>query len=338
VLLDKRQWTALLCGVFVTFGRAAAQEAEADRFSASLKIAAVNGAQLHYLERGSGVPIVLVHGGLGDYREWGSQIASFSRHYRVVDYSRRYNYPNDNPATPDHSAMVEARDLAALLDALKLERVHLVGYSYGGLTALLFATQHPERVRSLTLAEPAIMKWLPQIPGGRAELDKFMATMWKPAGEAFRKDQPETALRITCDYFSGKGSYDKLPAEGRRRLMSDIREWKALTTSPDPFPMLDRDAVRRLKVPTLLITGEKTLNPMRMIIEELSRVMPEAERVTIPGATHDMWLEEPEACGKATLSFLAKHELFTNPHPDEPWLKQESFEDSAYLQNRSLKR
>ena len=49
------------------------------------------------------------------------------------------------------------------------------------------------------------------------------------------------------------------------------------------------------------------MNPLRMIIEELGRVMPAAERVTIPGATHDMWLEEPEACGKATLSFLGKH-------------------------------
>ena len=131
--------------------------------------------------------------------------------------------------------------------------------------------------------------------------------MWKPAGEAFRKDEPETALRITCDYFTGKGSYDKLPAEGRRLLLSNIREWKALTTSRDAFPVLDRDAVRHLKVPTLLITGEKTMTPLRMIIEELNRLRPTAERITIPGATHDMWLEEPEACGKATLSFLGRH-------------------------------
>ena len=151
------------------------------------------------------------------------------------------------------------------------------------------------------------MGWLLQIPGGQAELGKFMETMWKPAKDAFRRNEPETALRITCDYFSGKGSYDKLPEEGRRLLMSNIREWKALTTSQDPFPMLDRNLVRGLKVPTLLITGEKTLNPMRMIIEELRRVMPTAEYVIIPGATHDMWQEEPEACGKATLSFLDKH-------------------------------
>jgi hypothetical protein len=63
------------------------------------------------------------------------------------------------------------------------------------------------------------MKWLPQIPGGEAELDKFMTTMWKPAGEAFRKEQPQTALRITCDYFSGKGSYDKL----RRKVAASLR-------------------------------------------------------------------------------------------------------------------
>jgi len=64
--------------------------------------------------------------------------------------------------------------------------------------------------------------------------------------------------------------------------------------------------VKRLNVATLLITGEKTLTPLRMIVEELSRVMPAAERVTIPGATHEMWEEEPEACGKPTLSFLEK--------------------------------
>ena len=177
----------MLCAHLLPFGLLAAQEADVDRFSGSLKIVRVNDVELHYLEKGSGVPVVLIHGGLGDYREWSAQIEPFSQHYRVLDYSRRYNYPNDNPERPDHSAIVEARDLVALLDALKLERVHLVGYSYGGLTALFFATQHPERLRSLTLAEPAIMKWLPEIPGGQAELDKFMMTMWKPAGEVFQR-------------------------------------------------------------------------------------------------------------------------------------------------------
>ena len=269
-----------------------AQQRDGERFSALIKNVRVNGVELHYLEKGSGMPVVLIHGGLGDYREWNSQIERIGGHYRVIAYSRRYNYPNNNAEVPsDHSAIVEARDLAVLLDALKLQRVHIVGYSYGALTALFFATEHPERVRSLTMAEPPILGWLSEIPGGQTELDKFMQTMWRPAGEAFRRD----------------GSYDQVSAEFRQSLMDNIREWKALTTSRDAFPMLSRDAVRNLKLPILLLTGEKTLAPLRMINNALTHLLPNAEEVTIPGATHDMWIEDPERCGQATVNFLAKH-------------------------------
>jgi pimeloyl-ACP methyl ester carboxylesterase len=285
-----------------------AQQNDGERFSTLIKKVRVNGVELHYLDKGSGIPVVLIHGGLGDYREWNPQIERISSHYRVIAYSRRYNYPNNNTEIPpDHSAIVEARDLAALLDALKLGRVHIVGYSYGALTALFFATEHPNRVRSLTMAEPPILGWLSEISGGQTELDKFMQTMWRPAGEAFRRDDPEAALRITCDYFSGIGSYDQLPTGFRQSLMDNILEWKALTTSGDAFPMLSRDAVVSLKLPILLITGEKTLPPLRMINDALNHLLRSAKQVMIPGATHDMWLEDPERCGQATVDFLTKH-------------------------------
>jgi non-heme chloroperoxidase len=285
-----------------------AQQGDGERFAALIKNVRVNGVKLHYLEKGNGIPVVLIHGGLADYREWNPQIERISSHYRVIAYSRRYNYPNNNAEIlPDHSAIVEARDLAALLDELKLERVHMVGYSYGALTALFFTTEHPERVRSLTLAEPPILGWLSEIPGGQTEKDKFMQTMWRPAGEAFRRDDPEAALRIACDYFSGIGSYDQMPTGFKESLMDNIREWKALTTSRDAFPMLSRDAVVRLKLPILLITGEKTLAPLRMINDALNHLLPNAEQVTVPGATHDMWLQDPERCGQATVKFLARH-------------------------------
>jgi pimeloyl-ACP methyl ester carboxylesterase len=298
---------SLLPLLFLSAGLAAGQP-DGERFSALIKNVLVNGVKLHYLEKGSGTPVVLIYGGLGDYREWNPQIERISSHYRVIAYSRRYNYPNNNAEIPpDHSAIVEARDLVALLDELKRERVHIVGYSYGALTALFFATEHPERVLSLTLAEPPILGWLSEIPGGQTELDKFMQTMWRPAGEAFRRDDPEAALRITCDYFSGIGSYDQMPTGFKQSLMDNIGEWKALTTSRDAFPMLSRDAVVRLKLPILLITGEKTLAPLRMINDALNHLLRNAKKVTVPGATHDMWLEDPERCGQATVNFLAKH-------------------------------
>ena len=273
-----------------------------------LKGASANGVQLHYLERGNGDPLIFVHGGLGDYREWLEQIGPFSRRYRVIDYSRRYDYPNTNPEMPAYSAATDASDLTGLMDALKLERVHLVSYSYGAFASLFFAIQHPERVRSLTLSEPPIFKWLPEIPGGQEQLDHFMAMFWRPVAEAFRRARPTDVLRITCDYFGGKGSYDVLPPDVRSRLASDLPEWKALITSRDAFPNIDRNAVKGLTVPTLLITGEKTLPEMRMITDELSRLMPDAKVVGIPGATHDMWIEAPEVCRNAALKFIGAHE------------------------------
>jgi non-heme chloroperoxidase len=288
-------------------GQLAGQMRRGDEI-ASLKTAHVNGVELHYLDEGSGPPLILIHGGLGDYREWGAQMARFSARNRVIAYSRRYNYPNHNePISPNHSAIIEAEDLAALIDLLKLERVDIVGYSYGAFTALYYATRHPERVRNLVLAEPPVLKWLRDIAGGNVELDRFMNAIWQPAAAAFRNNDPQAALRITCDYFGGKGSYDAMPPDGRRALTDNLREWKALTTSRDAFPSLDRDAVRKLNMSILLLSGEKTLPPLRLINEELIRLLPNAERVAVPNATHDMWIEKPEVCGETVRSFLDRH-------------------------------
>src|SRR5688572_11101089 len=91
----------------------------------------VNGVELHYVERGTGQALVLVHGGLGDYRSWEAQLGPFSQRFRVVSYSRRYSYPNRNRViAPDYSVFAEAEDLAALIGRLQLDGAHLVGHSY----------------------------------------------------------------------------------------------------------------------------------------------------------------------------------------------------------------
>src|SRR5437762_14031530 len=77
----------------------------------------VRGVELHYIEQGQGEPLILLHGGQGDYRSWEPQMKVLSQQYRVISYSRRYNYPNNNPLTAKyHSAYTEADDLAAFID------------------------------------------------------------------------------------------------------------------------------------------------------------------------------------------------------------------------------
>jgi pimeloyl-ACP methyl ester carboxylesterase len=270
-----------------------------------LQAVRANGVELHYLSQGQGVPVVLVHGGLADYREWAPQIERFARHFRVVAYSRRYNYPNQVPAlAPDHSALVEAADLAAFLRALDLAPSHVVGYSYGAFTALCLALAHPELVRALALAEPPILRWAASVPGGAALLTEFLTSFWERVGNAFRRGEPELALRRTAEFFIGPGAYDQLPAEDLQGWQENLGEWEALTTSRDAFPLLAQDQVAQLQLPTLLLTGERTLPIHQLVNAELERLLPHAQRACIRDATHGMWGEQPELCGETTLQFL----------------------------------
>jgi pimeloyl-ACP methyl ester carboxylesterase len=278
-----------------------------ERVEMELQKVVAGGVELHYIEQGTGVPVVLVHGGLADYREWGPQMGRFAQNYRTIAYSRRYNYPNRaREIAPDHSALVEAEDLAALIGALNLERPHVVGYSYGAFTALGLGLEHPTLVRSLVLAEPPVLRWASDAPGGAEVLSQFMA-LWESIGDAFKRDDKELALRRTLQLFYGADILDQLPPEVRQFLEANIKEWEALTTSRDAFPLLAREGVAQMQLPTLLLSGGATLPIHQIVNTEIEHVLTHGQRVTLQGATHDMWTEQPDACGAAVLQFLSEH-------------------------------
>src|SRR3954469_21181865 len=154
----------------------------------SPKTIRVNGVELHYLDQGKGVRVVLVHGGLEDYRSWQPQMEAFSQRYRTIAYSRRHNYPNARTSPePDYSAVLDAEDLAALITTLNLKPAHVVGVSYGAYTALLLAQKHPQLVRSLALCEPPVLRWLPRLTGGQPLFDDLMSKVWEPSTRGFRE-------------------------------------------------------------------------------------------------------------------------------------------------------
>ncbi len=266
----------------------------------------VGGVELHYIEQGQGEPLILLHGGQGDYRSWGPQMKVLSPQFRVISYSRRYNYPNNNPLTAKYrSAFTEADDLAALIRKLGLGRVHLIGTSIGAFTAIVLAVKHPAMVRSLVLAEPPIHEWVRDSPNGAAAYKEFMTTIWEPATEAFKTGDNQGAMRILVDGFAGTGRFDKLPPESRAAVMQNSRFFKANTSSSDPFPNLSKAKVGRLRIPVLIITGENTIKIHKLVNEELARLLPKAEQAIIPKAGHGSPRENPEAFNEAMLKFLA---------------------------------
>lgn len=269
----------------------------------------VDGVELHYVERGSGTPVVLVHGSLADYTYWelSEQIPLLADEHRVIAYSRRYNYPNRNPRGADHSPMVEARDLAGFLERLGPGPVHLVGHSYGAYTALVYALEHPERVRSLVLAEPPIISWLPDIPGGEGIFEGFMEGVWTPLARAFTEGGTAAGLDFTARWYF-EVPWEEVTPEWQTLFSRNAEEWHALAVSAHTFPKLAPERMRALTVPTLLLSGGKNALGFNNLVDgHLERLLPNAERVVIPGASHEMFLDDRAASATAMLEFFRRH-------------------------------
>ena len=269
----------------------------------------VGDVELHYIQQGQGEPLILLHGGQGDYRAWPRQIEAFASQYRVISYSRRYHYPNENALNrTDHSALVDAKDLAGFIKALGLGPVHLVGTSYGAFTALCFAIDHPEQVRSMVLAEPPILQWAARTERGATLYREFMTTVHEPAGKKFLAGDDSAAMRIFINRFDGPAAFDSLPAERRKTVMANARFFKAVTSSSDPFPNLPRDKVSRLSMPILIIRGANTKELDILVGEELATAIPHAERVIIQNAGHGSPRQNPPAFNAAVLEFLNRQQ------------------------------
>src|SRR5215813_6775072 len=190
-LLLKQIVLVSVAAVFFVASPSFAQQQGASSSEMETKEVPVNGLTLHYIERGQGTPVVLVHGTLGDYRTWDGQLEAFSNGYQLISYSRRYHYPNEWPKdATDFSVTIHASDLAAFIKALNLPPVHLIGHSYGAFITFLVARDHPEVIRSLTLGEPPIMPLLGTTPEGDALLTTAIARSIATS-EAFKQGSDE---------------------------------------------------------------------------------------------------------------------------------------------------
>ena len=265
----------------------------------------VNGTQLAYQEQGQGDPLILVHGTLGDYRSWPLQFERFAQTFRTIAYSRRYHHPNhcaDGEA--DYSAARHAADLAAFLTGLGLESAHVVGNSYGAYTALLLAARHPTRVRRLVLGEPPVFPLLEGILTGKAQRDDFLATVWEPAGELMQHGKLRDGIEHFVDGVVEPETFARFPSEVQALLMDNACEFKAETSSADFWTLFRCEDAAQISTPTLLLSGEQSLKMLQLIVDELVRCLPNAERVMIPDSTHEMPSDNPDAYNQAVEQFL----------------------------------
>jgi len=281
----------------------------------------VQGYELEYLETGAGDPVVLVHGSASDLRTWGRLQEALAARYRTISYSRRYHWPNrPTPPGADYAMLPHAADLGEIVRSFRAAPAHLVGHSYGAFLCLLLALEEPGLVRSLVLAEPPVLtlfvsprprtlellKVLVTRPRTAAAIVRFGAGGVAPAGRAFREGRDEDGMRIFGEAVFGPGGFARLPAGRKVQVRDNLPNVKAEVFGSD-FAPLDTDRVRALRVPVLLVHGGRSLGLFHRLMDRLQELMPHAERVEIPGASHMMHEDDPEAFRRAVEEFLSRH-------------------------------
>lgn len=269
-----------------------------------------DGLEFHHVEAGQGTPLVFLHGVLGDWRTWAPQWPAFVPHFRCIAYSRRYNWPNRNDhPQPDHSAFVEADDLARLMDAWQTGPAVLVGSSYGAYTALSLAVRQPERVRALVLLEPPMLRWADFSEAGRRERAVFEREVREPARQAFLVGDNIRGVLLLTGGIVGRTAMGGLSAQSISRRLENAASIRMLTLSSDEFPMIEPHQVLGVKVPTLLLAGEQTPPIHDEVFRNLCAAMPQARTGRIPKAGHGAARDNPEVFNRVVGAFLREQGL-----------------------------
>jgi non-heme chloroperoxidase len=278
----------------------------------------VNGANFEYIEKGKGKPVIFVHGGISDYRIWKNQMEPFAEKYRVFAYSRRYHYPNKwEGSGSDYTVGLHAQDLAALIKALDLDNVCLIGNSYGAYTSLITAINNPDMVKALVLNEPPVLPLLVSNPDNPFQIlsllikdfstaksfMKFGLKHMKPAIKALKDNQFEKGVRLFADGALGDGRFEKISDDAKSTFMDNSKALKAELTGPG-FPPFPKDKARKLSIPALFVYGEKSPEFLWSISDLLLNILPDSKKVVVPDASHLTHGENPEFYNKAVLEFL----------------------------------
>jgi pimeloyl-ACP methyl ester carboxylesterase len=205
--------------------------------------------------RGRGPDVVLIHGALGDYRQWEPIGDLLSDGYRVIAVSRRYHWPNLRPAASDYTFDAQSADLDTLLRSLG-HPVHLVGHSHGAGIALLTALRHPELVRSLALIElPFASLVSPSAPGFTGELAS-RDSMVKALRANVAAGADERAAEVLIDWAQGEpDGFQRLP-----QAVQEVLRANAPTIGPSfarPAPPVTCEQLHALSLPVLMLRGER---------------------------------------------------------------------------------
>ena len=258
----------------------------------------VDGGRLYYEQAGSGMPVVLIHGGYLDNRMWDGQFALIAERYRAIRYDVRAHGRSPSDSVP----FADQDDLRRLLDELAVPRAVIVGLSMGGRIAIDFALTDPDRVAGLVLVGPGLSGFEPR----SEEIGRYIRDLRASFSSGFPAVY-ETFAHWWCDGPHRQPS--EVDPVVRRRVLEMLggseQRWRygALERPLRP-PAVGR--LDEIAVPTLVVVGTLDMPDIDQIAHLIDQHVPGAERVYIPGVAHMVNMEKPTEFNDTLMPFLGR--------------------------------
>lgn len=259
-----------------------------------MSIANVNGIQMHYDVRGSGAPLVFVHGLGSTAHDWEAQVPAFIGDRQVITMDLRGHGRSQRPSGPYSTAML-ANDIADLLLTLKTGPVDLVGLSLGGMVSLQLTADHPSLVRRLVVVNSG--------PDLRPQRLTERINLW----------QRRLLIRtIGLKPFGRILAKRLLPDDSHAALRADF-EQRFADNSVAPYlsalnAVMSTDLTARLtdiRCPVLVISADQDYWPISRKEAYVAKLS-DARHIVVENSRHALPVERPEAFNAVLRIFLTE--------------------------------
>ena len=274
-----------------------------------------DGIKLYYEETGAGTPILFVHEFAGDHRSWEPQVRYFSRRYRCITYNARGYPPSDVPKDRERYSQDRARDDArSVLDALNIDKAHVIGLSMGGFCTVHFGMAYPQRALSLVIAGCGY--------GAAPDQRRKFAQDSDAAAKRF-EEQPMAAAAEAYAMSASRVQLQNKDPRGFAQFMAQLAEHSGVGSAntlrgvqmrrPSLYDLVDR--LKAIPVPALIMTGDEDwacLEPGLL----MKKAIANSGLVVLPNSGHAINLEEPALFNQHVADFLHAVELGKWPKRD----------------------
>ena len=266
----------------------------------------VNGVRLFYTLHGAGaVPLVLVHGSWDSHHVWDLVVPRLAEVFRVVTYDRRGHSKSERP-TGQGSVREDVADLAALLEHLGHVPAWVIGNSFGASITLRLASEHPWLFLGVIAHEPPLFSLLADDPGMSPMLVDVQRKIRAVVERIASGDHTGATEQFVETVALGPGTWATVPPDIQQMMIENAPTFLDEANDPDQLAF-ELGWISGFSKPVLLTLGDQSPPTFAPVVTRLSKALPHAEIITLPGAGHVPHATHPDAYVAAIIEFTRKH-------------------------------